>query len=62
MKGFKNMKKQLRILTAILLIFVTTFGMSIEASAAGEPINTIIERRATLPNIEDDSGIDCTGV
>ncbi len=45
------MKKQLRILTAILLIFVTTFGMSIEASAAGKVIDTNVVRRADLPNI-----------
>lgn len=56
------MKKQLRILTAILLIFVTTFGMSIEASAAGKVIDTNVVRRADLPDLFASSGVDCTGV
>lgn len=56
------MKKQLRISTAILLIFVTTFGMSIEASAAGKVIDTNVVRRADLPDLFASSGVDCFGV
>ena len=56
------MKKKVRILTALVLIMIMTFGMNLEAAAVTDPINTIVERRADLPNIEDDSGINCTGV
>ena len=58
------MKKNLRILVAIMLIMVTTFGMNLEASAVTEPIDTIVERRADLPNIfaSSTSNDECTGV
>lgn len=58
------MKKNLRVLVAIILIAVMTFGVNLEASAVTEPINTIVERRADLPNIlaSSTSSGECTGV
>ena len=56
------MKKNLRILVAIMLIMVTTFGMNLEASAASTTYNSYIEWRANLPNITSYTGERCTGV
>lgn len=58
------MKKKLRILVAIMLIMVTAFGMNIEASAVTKPIDTIVERKADLPDIfaSSTSSYECTGV
>lgn len=56
------MKKKLRILIALMLIAVMTFGMNIEASAASVTYDSTITRRADLPNTVASSGKDCTGV
>lgn len=56
------MKKKLRALVAIMLIMVMTFGMNLEASAAGVTHNSYIEWRANLPNIDSSTGDRCTGV
>ena len=55
------MKKNLRILVAIMLIMVTTFGMNLEASAITLTYEGKITRRADLPDVIID-GFDCRAV
>lgn len=58
------MKKKIRLLTAILLVFITTFGMNIEASAAGITLyNSQLKRLALLNNAYTyDNEIYCSGI